>query len=89
MTQAVHVVYSPGGRPTIMDGPGPDARGVPAWANKAGEIVYAISRVTTHATGWQAYGVIDFLADKGDEFARKVRNGIRKIACALKAQRGW
>lgn len=97
----VYVAYDALGQPTIEDwypdehdddpayqdhvcGPG----GVPKWAIKAGRVMYAISQPHSRISGWQAFAVVVTMARAGNQFAKQVREGIRRIAVALQHQRG-
>lgn len=87
----VHVVQDELGYTQIVnaeDMPELEGPEIPRWAIKAGNIMFAIRTPASRKAGWQAFAIIDAAARRGNLFARKIREGIRRIAVALQRQRG-
>ena len=60
---------------------------LPRWAIKAANIMWAILQPSLRSAGWLAFAKVDAAAQRGNNFAIEIRQGIRRIAIRL-VQRG-
>jgi hypothetical protein len=65
----------------------PETSDLPAWAIRAGNIMFAIGQPKMRKAGWTAFSIVERAAMRGHPFARQIREGLRRIAKALQAMR--